>query len=99
SEERIFHRGCFLEGTAVDGVDDGAGEAELHALTYAVGTSRPSCVDQPGLRPVFAKLLREDLGVLGWVPNHERTTEAGGECRLWFVDPDFRAGHFGRVPA
>lgn len=86
------------ELAVVDGVEDGAGEAEAAALAARRGTSAdPAGVEEPGVGVVLLDLLGEHLGVAHGVKGKEGLGEAGGEGGLGLGDALLGTGHFGGV--
>lgn len=78
-----------VEGVVMDGVDDGAGLRETHAMTDTVAATDIASVNQPHFCFVLLALFGEHLGVDVGVKGKESFTIAGGESHLWFSDSYF----------
>ena len=72
---------------------------EAHALAGAVGAAAPAGVDEPDACAVLLHLRRQQLGVLGRVPDEERAAEAGRERGLRLGHAHLGAGDLGGVAA
>ena len=86
------------ELAVVDGVENGAGEAQAAALAASGGTGTdPAGVEEPGVGVVLLDLLGEHLGVAHGVEGEEGLGEAGGEGGLGFSHTLLGTGHLGGV--
>jgi hypothetical protein len=86
------------ELAVVDGVEDGAGEAQAASLAASGGSGTdPAGVEEPGVGVVLLDLLGEHLGVAHGVQGEEGLGEAGGEGGLGLGDTLLGTGHLGSV--
>lgn len=79
------------------GLDDGAGDMDVHAPAHAVGAAAPAGVDQVDAGLVLLDLLSQQRGVIVGIARHERLAEEAGEGRHRLDDAGLGAGQLGGV--
>ena len=89
AKDGVLARGRILESAGMDRIDDRTSEFELDAGAVAGAAAGPAGVNQPNVRLVLFDFVRQQLRVLGGMPDKERRAEAGREGGCGLSDSDF----------